>query len=314
MNERKFKLFLPALTGIILFIFLVSSINIPAFADDASQSANISISPSPSTSSSPATILGSITVCKVVIDEDGNIVDASAHPGTTFSISGIDPSPNSGGAPTGIIGTSSFTSPLVFSKDIFASFLGNDAQCTTYSSLAIGAYYYGEESIVPASGWEDPKYNDQFTIPVVSLADFFGYDNNLFDGNTSNDDSRNRNVDGHIVLNDQRPNRTLIVLNQFEENGGNTGGASPSPTPSPTPSPSAQQSPTPTTSSGGTNNNSLSDNSSGSTGGQVLGSNTGPQVLANTGSIKNDIIFYIGIGFLAFGLWQARLALRRKDQ
>ncbi len=293
MNKRKLKLFLPVLTGIVLSIFLVPSMNIPVFANEASPSA--------------ATSLGSITVCKVVVGGDGNIVDGSAIPDTTFSISGIDPSPNSGGAPAGVIATSVFTSPLIFNKDIFASFLGNDAQCTTYSNLAIGAYYYGEESIVPASGWEEPKYNDQFTTPVVTLSDFFTYDNNLFDGNTLNDDLRNRNADGHIVLNDQRPDRTLIVLNQFEEGGGNTNDPSPSPSPSPTPGPTTQPSPTPTPSSS-TGGSSTNSNSSG--GGTVLATSTGPQVLADTGSIKTDIIFYMGVGFLALGLWQARIALK----
>lgn len=296
------------MTGIVLFICFVWRINMPAFADDASQSANISTTPSPSVSPSPAKILGSITVCKVIIDEDGKIVSASASPGTTFSISGINPLVNSGGAPVGVIGTSTYTSPLSFNADIFASFLGNDVQCTTYSNLAIGAYYYGVESIIPANGWEDPKYNDQFTTPVVTLSDFFAYDNNLLDGNSLNDDLRNRNADGHIVLNDQRPNRTLLVLNQLDEDGGNTGSASPSPTVSP----STQPSPTPTTLSGGTNNNSSSNNSSASIGGQVLGASTGPQVLASTGSVKNDIIFYTGAGFLAFGFFLARFALKRK--
>lgn len=309
MDNKKTKLVLPSLAGILLFIFLVLSIHIPAFANDASQSASQLATPNPSVSPSPA-ILGSITVCKVVIDKDGNIVNGSAHPGTTFSISGTDPSPNSGDAPTGVIGTSSFTSPLIFNEDIFASFLGNDAQCTTYFGLAIGAYYYGKELVVPSSGWATPLYNDQFTTPVVTLSNFFAYDNNLFDGNTLNDDSRNRNADGHIVLNNQRPNRTLIVLNQFEENGGNTGGASPSPTPSP----STQPSPTPTTSSGGETNNSSSNNSTGSTGGQVLGISTGPQVLAYTGYIKRRIIFIIGTVFLTFGIFLITPVLKRKAQ
>ncbi|MEK7581474.1 MAG: hypothetical protein AAB512_04265 [Patescibacteria group bacterium] len=292
MNKRKFKLFLPALAGILLFIFLASSVNIPVFANEASPSA--------------ATSLGSITVCKVVVGEDGNIVDGSASPGTTFSISGINPSPNSGGASVGVIGTSVFTSPLIFNKDIFASFLGNDAQCTTYSGLAIGAYYYGEESIVPASGWEEPKYNDQFTTPVVTLSDFFAYDNNLFDGNTLNDDLRNRNADGHIVLNDQRPDRTLIVLNQFEEDGANTGdpSPSPSPTPSPTPGPSTQPSPTsaPSPSTGGSGNT----NSNSSGGGTVLGTSTGPQVLAATGSSNSFALAISGFGMIGAGIWQLK--------
>ncbi|GEM_PF-4951236 len=307
MNERKFKLFFPALAGILLSIFLVSSINIPAFAEDASPSASQSATPSPSAFPSPATILGSITVCKVIIDEDGNIVDASASPGTTFSISGTSPSVNSGGSPIGVIGTSTYTSPLTFNEDIFATFSGNDAQCTTYSGLAIGAYYYGMELIVPASGWAVPKYNDQFTTPVVSLSDFFAYDNNLFDGNNSNDDSRNRNADGHIVLNDQRPNRTLIVLNQFEEEGGNTGGASPSPLPASSPSPSPDVSPTPTSSpTSETKTEEKKDQ-----GGQVFGASTtsGPTVLANTGSNRTFLINILGFSLITLGIFTL---LRRK--
>lgn len=309
MNKRKFKLFFPALTGILLSIFLVSSINIPAFADDASLSASQSATSSPSVSPSPETILGSITVCKVIIDEDGNIADGSTSPGTTFSISGIDPSVNSGGSPIGVIGTSTYTSPLTANEDIFASFSGNDAQCTTYSGLALGAYYYGEELIVPSSGWAVPKYNDQFTTPVVSLSDFFAYDNNLFDGNSTNDDSRNRNADGHIVLNDQRPNRTLIVLNQFEEEGGNTGGASPTPTPQSSPSASPDISPTPTpspTSTSDSKNEEKKDQ-----GGQVLGTSTtsGPTVLANTGSNRTFLINILGFSLIILGIFTL---LRRK--
>lgn len=158
---------------------------------------------------------GSITVCKVIADNNGNVVDGSSQPGVTFSIAGFTPSPvTSEGAPVGQIGNSQFTTPLTFNADVLSSASGNDAQCVTYSELAIGGYYYTQETISDPSGWASPKYNDQFTTPVTTLADFFDYDGKLFDGDGTNDAARNKNADGHIVLTNARPDRTLIVLNR----------------------------------------------------------------------------------------------------
>ncbi len=160
---------------------------------------------------------GSITVCKMIIDSNNKIVDGSQSPSVTFTIPGLTPDPvTSLGAPVGQIPDSVFINPLSFNAKILAASTSNDAQCLKYDNLAIGAYYYGQETISNPTGWATPKYNDQFTVTIATLSDFFAYDGNLFDGNQANDGSRNQNVDGHIVLNNDRPDRTLVVLNQLQ--------------------------------------------------------------------------------------------------
>jgi hypothetical protein len=159
--------------------------------------------------------LGSITVCKVIADAQGNVFNGSTNPGVTFTIPGITPAQTSEAPATGQIPDSNFTTPLVFNADILGGDAQNDAQCVTYPEIEIGSYYYGQEGINPPGGWNTPLYNDEFTIQVFSLADFFSYDSNLFDGNAANDGSRDKNADGHIILTNQRPDRMLVVLNQL---------------------------------------------------------------------------------------------------
>lgn len=204
MNIRKLKLFLPTLAGILLFIFLVPSLNVPAFADEESPK-------------------GSIRVCKIVIDSNNAIVDASQAPGTTFSISGLNTTTSQGG-PTGVLGTSIFSTPLTINSKALGSSETNDASCTKYSNLDLGNYYYGQESI-GSGNWAAPKYTDQFTVSANTISDFYNYDNKLFDADLTNDGERNTNADGHIVLEANNPNRTLIVLNQLQATSISIGGA-----------------------------------------------------------------------------------------
>jgi len=135
---------------------------------------------------------GSITVCKIIIDSEGNVVtDASDYHPTNFNIHG--------GAhfPTTVFHAQTF-SP----NEDFVGDSGVDAECVTYDNLPLGDYYYEEENITPSpEDWEEPLYNDQYDQTVNDLNDFFKYDDNI-------------NSDGHIVLSTERPNRTLIVLNQ----------------------------------------------------------------------------------------------------
>jgi hypothetical protein len=159
--------------------------------------------------------LGSITVCKVVIDQDEVVVDGSEFPATTFTISGFTPNPEtSAGEPVGEFGIAQFSTPLSFNTALFGSSEDN-TQCIAFNDLELGGYYYSEEEI-SQEGWFEPLYNDQFSVSVDSSGDFFVYSGELFDTNGSNDDERNQNADGHIVLNSGRPNRTLIVLNKHE--------------------------------------------------------------------------------------------------
>ena len=130
---------------------------------------------------------GSITICKIITDSESNIIDGSGFPGTEFSIS--------------VAGQDiTFTTPLTLNRSFWEDY-SHEAQCIIISELDITEYFYSEE-IYPSSGWEIPLYNDQFDVQVQSLDDSFILD-------LSNDDS-----DGHIVLTEQRPDRTLVVFNK----------------------------------------------------------------------------------------------------
>ncbi len=144
---------------------------------------------------------GTLHICKVIAS-DGEVTDGSDLPSGTFSI------PLNG--TNDFTSTAAFTTPLSLDTDLF----GNDAydaQCTKYD-VPLGDYYYGEEQL--PEEWDTPLYNDQFKTDVMSLEDFFNYSGELFD-DEANDDERNKDADGHIILNKGRPNRTLVVLNQY---------------------------------------------------------------------------------------------------
>ena len=169
---------------------------------------------------------GSISICKIIIDQNGNVVDGSQASGATFAINGLSQIFNSGEGPGGVLPNTSFATPLTLNTKILSTSNGNDASCVTYHNLATGDYFYSQESISGAGSWATPKYNDQFDHSVVSLSDFFSYDNRLFDSDKSNDDARNKNADGHIILQVERPNRTLVVLNQIQSSPTSGGGQS----------------------------------------------------------------------------------------
>ncbi len=203
MIGRFFKIFLPVITVLSLFVFGALATAGRVFASE-----------------NP----GSIKVCKIVIDESGNVVDGSEASGATFSIEGLTAIFNSGEGPGGVLPKTTFNTPLTLNADLIGNDKVNDAACVTYRNLAVGDYFYSQESITGSGNWADPKYNDQFDTTVSSISDFFSYDNKLFDSDSSNDDARNKNADGHIILQNERLNRTLIVLNQVKVNPPAVGG------------------------------------------------------------------------------------------
>jgi len=158
---------------------------------------------------------GSITICKVIENASGTIVDGSAFPGQTFAVAGIATVPSSTPAGAGLLPTATFATPLSLNTKLFGYAAANNAQCVNYSGLALGHWYYGTESLATSSEWATPKYNDQDTVTASSLANFFSYSPELFDATSSNDAARNTNADGDINLTASRPTRQLIVLNQF---------------------------------------------------------------------------------------------------
>jgi len=156
----------------------------------------------------PEPILGSITVCKIAVNEEGTLI--SGETGSSFAISGI-----ARDDATGVLPESLFETPLAYNTDILSDIEGDDALCLSYNDLELGGYYYSEE-IVSGENWLTPLYNDQFTTTVNTLTDFFAYSGELFTPDTADDEVRNTNSDGHITLNGDRTDRTLVVLNRFE--------------------------------------------------------------------------------------------------
>jgi uncharacterized repeat protein (TIGR01451 family) len=136
--------------------------------------------------------LGSIKVCKVIVDPNGNITDGSVLSGDTFTINWdnhLDPTV--------------FTAGTTPNEKIFSSSEGNDAYCITYDNLNVETYHYSQEVLSDSSAWATPKYNDQYSSHVYDLGDFYQYS------------SHNDNSNGEINLELVGPNRTLIVLNQY---------------------------------------------------------------------------------------------------
>ncbi len=196
----------------------------------------------PTATPTPIPIKGSIEVCVLIVDQKKTIVDGKAIPNIVFKMKGKQANTSISNA-IGLIGTSTFTTPLTYNADIIGNDNKKDANCTKYSNLTLGSYYYEKQE---ASGgkWEEPQYNDQYTETISTLEDFHTYDDQLFDTNPGNDDTRNHNSDGHIGLTESRPDRRLVILNQYTASAIEE--PSPTSTPTQTPTPFPTHTPTPT--------------------------------------------------------------------
>jgi hypothetical protein len=152
---------------------------------------------------------GSITVCKVIVDGDGNVITDGSFPTGSFAVNSMD-HPNST-----VDFDASFNNSSVVDTDLFDFVAGLDTTCVDSGEIELGEYFYEEEVITSAGTWFPAMYNDQILTTVDDLGDFYYYSDELFDGDDTNDEDRNKNSDGHVVLTEANPNRTLVVLNQF---------------------------------------------------------------------------------------------------
>jgi hypothetical protein len=155
---------------------------------------------------------GSVTICRMIADQNGVIAtSAIGLPSAEFSIS-FRP----------YVNPPFFFDNVVMQTSQFApnaAILGpnNDAQCYTRNGVPLSdeGYLYYEEMIDPANEWLVPMYNDQHTVMVEDLTDFFEYSDELFDNDPNNDGFRNVNSDGQVGLTAERPDRIIIVLNRY---------------------------------------------------------------------------------------------------
>ena len=140
---------------------------------------------------------GKIKICLMIADSNNNI------------------STSSNGLPSGLFSVRLATSTDILSSTIFTKvwnsqtfnpnakfILGqNDSDCVVIDNLDVVNHIYGELEIL-GSLWNDALYNDQFTVSVNDLGDFYPYGSEV--GGT--------NSDGEITLIPSRKDRTLLIL------------------------------------------------------------------------------------------------------
>ncbi|MFA7686225.1 MAG: prepilin-type N-terminal cleavage/methylation domain-containing protein, partial [Candidatus Gracilibacteria bacterium] len=140
----------------------------------------------------------SITVCTMLLDDQGNIITGEDLAGTEFRISLEDEDNQE-------VSESVFQTPFVYTRRVIATSPNYDAYCITYDNLDEENYSYSQEVITNnESYFETPLYNDQFDVQIQSLSDFYQY-------NTPG----NENANGSIDLGLAEKNRTLVVLNRY---------------------------------------------------------------------------------------------------
>jgi cysteine-rich repeat protein len=163
----------------------------------------------------PEPVYGSINICKMIVDENGMIVDGNVNDGS-FSVSGVEVTSH----PTvpdsiDVLSTTHFDTPLSYNTTLFGND-GHNAECIAYENLELGDYFYAQEVIV-GENWQAPLYNDQNNTEMQSVQDAFPFSGELFTEDGGADDSqRNTDADGHIILTENRPDRTLVIVNTYE--------------------------------------------------------------------------------------------------
>ena len=162
---------------------------------------------------SGADLPGSIRVCKVVLDDQGNIIDGSSLAGTTFTVPPVDP-PVGHTAPGTLTGTT-FVAPMTYQLDIMQG-EEIDAECVLYTNLTLGEYFYGQEIIENTNqDWDEVLYNDDDKPLLFDLFDVFPYDDALFNLDPLDDIDHNPKSDGLILLTSDKPSKTLTVVNRI---------------------------------------------------------------------------------------------------
>lgn len=151
---------------------------------------------------------GSLKICKIVLDSEGNSI--TGEEGSTFTIS-FSPT-GVGDDAAGVPDPVTFDTPLVSLEPLFGDIEG---ECQTIDNLAFGKYYYNDEEISDPENWETPKYFDshgEFSPEVPSSLEDFN-----FRIVTPGDTPAYDNYDGSMRLNENVTTRTLFVLNQMKE-------------------------------------------------------------------------------------------------
>lgn len=159
----------------------------------------------------PVKLQGSLTICKVLLNEKANVVTGDV--GETFTIAGRVPNPvTSRGEPVGVLPTTVFTTPLPYNTILFGK--KPNAVCVTHAGLALGGYYYDQESLADAPLWRKPRYDEFATKQIKNFSNASVWSGELYDNRARNDSWRNKNSDGFIMLTEKNPTKTLLIINQ----------------------------------------------------------------------------------------------------
>lgn len=192
------------------YLGLCRNLSCPTVSSCTCSSATFTPTPTPAN--------GTIQVCKILMDQSGNVTDGSTYPSSTFRIEWFIPSPPpSTGPAQGLLGTSTFSTPLTLDTAL-PNFPagpggGNNAQCFLHPNVPQGNYYYRQESI-SGSSWGAPLYDDSF-LGAPTASTITTYSGELFDSDPLNDNARNRSSDGMLNLDTTPLNRTLVVENTY---------------------------------------------------------------------------------------------------
>ncbi len=153
---------------------------------------------------------GSIRMCAALLDATNRVTNGWQWSDRTFTIGGR------GGTPTlsaeGILPDVVIGAPIPLNADIFYDDGIKDSYCVTYNDLEIGGWFYEQGRVDDPSNWETSLHNDQNRDAITTVDDFFHYSPELFDADPSNDGERDTNADGHMMLTDSRPFRTMVTL------------------------------------------------------------------------------------------------------
>ncbi|MBP7831587.1 MAG: peptidoglycan-binding protein [Candidatus Pacebacteria bacterium] len=161
-------------------------------------------------------VKGSIRVCVLVLDQNWDMLPSSAVSGVTFEIPGITETSVYGDT-TGELPSTFVTTPMEKNTRLLDWSTENDANCTTYTDLELGNYYYGQQVITGSnpSNWEVTMYHDDAGHYIYNFDYFTAHSNHLFDDDSTNDWNDVYTADGHIPLYCEEPHATLVVVNRY---------------------------------------------------------------------------------------------------
>ncbi len=158
---------------------------------------------------------GSINVCVLIIDASGKILNNSKLANLPFFSFELPILRGESYLSAGVFERAYFNKPYFnLNTNIFSDRAKNDAVCISFDNLTLGSYFYQKEIINQQNEWFEPFYNDQYLGGSKSLKDLFLQTEEFF--TLTDDANKNFNKGRQIILTKDRPDRTVLVFNQYK--------------------------------------------------------------------------------------------------